>query len=152
MRWQLDCDVLLDFALLLRIIGTGPLREPSIPSVFRGFTGPMMHSAQWDSAARLENKIVGVVGCGSSAVQVIPSIAPTTKQLVAFIRNPSYAIWRPHVRVSRTVRLLFATFPFLHWPIRLYFFAAMIVLRNLYESGSRSNKLGTPAHISHSFL
>ena len=36
-----------------------------------------MHSAKWDSTYDLTGKTVAVVGGGSSAVQVIPSIQPS---------------------------------------------------------------------------
>ena len=47
-----------------------------------------MHSAQWDSSYDLSDKTVAVIGGGSSAVQVIPSIQPHVKKLVPFLRSP----------------------------------------------------------------
>lgn len=37
-----------------------------------------MHSAKWDSTYDLTGKTVAVVGGGSSAVQLVPSIQPST--------------------------------------------------------------------------
>jgi cation diffusion facilitator CzcD-associated flavoprotein CzcO len=36
-----------------------------------------MHSAAWDDTVDLNDKVVGVIGNGSSAVQIIPAIAPS---------------------------------------------------------------------------
>ena len=47
-----------------------------------------MHSAAWDSSYDLTDKTVVVIGGGSSAVQIIPSIQPKVKKLVPFLRSP----------------------------------------------------------------
>lgn len=47
-----------------------------------------MHSAAWDDTVDLKDKRVAVVGGGSSAVQIIPSIQPSTKELHVFLRSP----------------------------------------------------------------
>ncbi|KAJ5175688.1 uncharacterized protein N7482_001565 [Penicillium canariense] len=41
------------------------------------FQGPMLHSAHWDDGVQLQGKRVAVIGSGSSAVQIIPSIQPS---------------------------------------------------------------------------
>jgi len=48
---------------------------PSIPGIDI-FKGKLMHSARWDAAYDLKGKTVAVIGGGSSAVQIIPSIQP----------------------------------------------------------------------------
>lgn len=37
----------------------------------------MLHSANWDNSISLEGKRVGVIGSGSSAVQIVPNIQPS---------------------------------------------------------------------------
>jgi hypothetical protein len=37
----------------------------------------MLHSAHWDDNVQLEGKRVAVIGSGSSAVQIIPTIQPS---------------------------------------------------------------------------
>src|ERR1700677_5349542 len=49
-----------------------------------------MHSAAWDDTVDLERKKVAVVGGGSSAVQIIPSIQPRVGQLHAYLRSPAW--------------------------------------------------------------
>jgi cation diffusion facilitator CzcD-associated flavoprotein CzcO len=41
------------------------------------FKGKKMHSAKWDKDYDLKGKRVAVIGGGSSAVQIIPSIQPS---------------------------------------------------------------------------
>jgi cation diffusion facilitator CzcD-associated flavoprotein CzcO len=36
------------------------------------------HSAAWDHSISLKNKVVGVIGNGSSAIQIVPAIFPGT--------------------------------------------------------------------------
>lgn len=47
-----------------------------------------MHSANWDDSYDLTNKTVAVIGGGSSAVQIIPSIQPKVKKLIPYLRSP----------------------------------------------------------------
>jgi len=47
-----------------------------------------MHSAAWDDSYDLTGKTVAVIGGGSSAVQVIPSIQPKAKKLIPYLRSP----------------------------------------------------------------
>lgn len=49
-----------------------------------------MHTAAWDSAYDYTNKRVAVIGSGSSALQVIPTMQPQVKHLDAYIRSPTY--------------------------------------------------------------
>jgi cation diffusion facilitator CzcD-associated flavoprotein CzcO len=48
---------------------------PAIPGVEK-FKNKI-HSAAWDDAIDLEDKVVGIIGNGSSAVQIIPAIFPS---------------------------------------------------------------------------
>lgn len=35
-----------------------------------------MHTASWDTTVDLRDKVVAVIGSGSSAIQVVPGVAP----------------------------------------------------------------------------
>lgn len=48
---------------------------PAIPNREQ-FKGQMLHSANWDDSIQLQGKRVGVIGSGSSAVQIVPNIQP----------------------------------------------------------------------------
>ncbi|CCX05793.1 Similar to Putative sterigmatocystin biosynthesis monooxygenase stcW; acc. no. Q00730 [Pyronema omphalodes CBS 100304] len=62
-------------------------KYPNIPGI-ESFKGKLMHSAAWDAAYDLTDKTVAVIGGGSSAVQIIPSIQPKVKHITSFLRSP----------------------------------------------------------------
>ncbi|KIY03064.1 uncharacterized protein Z520_01531 [Fonsecaea multimorphosa CBS 102226] len=62
-------------------------KYPNIPGI-ESFKGKILHSAAWDDNVVLEGKRVAVVGGGSSAVQIIPSIQPQVEKLYAYLRSP----------------------------------------------------------------
>lgn len=51
-------------------------KYPDIPGI-QDFMGKLMHSATWDTSYDLTGKTVAVLGGGSSAVQIVPSIQPS---------------------------------------------------------------------------
>ncbi|KAK6366879.1 hypothetical protein LTS17_010430 [Exophiala oligosperma] len=70
------------------INGTGILNTWTWPNIegLKDFKGPIMHSARWDHKVDFAGKSVGVIGKGSSAVQIIPQIQPIVKDLQVFMR------------------------------------------------------------------
>ncbi|KAK5169773.1 uncharacterized protein LTR77_005751 [Saxophila tyrrhenica] len=72
--------------------GTGILNNwqwPNIPGI-DDFKGPRMHSASWDHGVDLDNKVIGVVGNGSSAVQIVPQIQKIANQVQCYIRSSTW--------------------------------------------------------------
>jgi cation diffusion facilitator CzcD-associated flavoprotein CzcO len=64
---------------------------PDIPGIDQ-FQGEMCHTAKWRPELDLANKRVGVIGCGSTGVQVITDIASKVKTLTSFQRHPQYSV------------------------------------------------------------
>ncbi|OQV00815.1 hypothetical protein CLAIMM_06263 [Cladophialophora immunda] len=64
-------------------------KMPDIPGL-ADFKGKLIHSAQWDAKYPLEDKIVGIIGSGSSAIQIIPQIQPKVKHMTSFIRSSTW--------------------------------------------------------------
>jgi len=56
------------------------------------FKGEKCHTAKWPDNLELEGKRVGVIGCGSTGVQVITAVAPKVKSLTCFQRHPQYSV------------------------------------------------------------
>ncbi len=77
------------------IMATGCLSSPYTPS-FKGidtFQGPIYHTAKWPKdPVTFSNKVVGIIGTGSSAIQSIPIIAQKAKHLFVFQRTPHYTV------------------------------------------------------------
>ena len=94
-NWTLVTDTGLSVDARFFIAASGCLsaaRTPVIPGVSH-FRGTVYHSGQWPEApARLEDQRIGVVGTGSSGIQVIPQIAKQALQLNVFQRTANFSI------------------------------------------------------------
>ena len=64
-------------------------KYPDIPGIDI-FQGKLMHSAAWDKNYDLSGKTVAVIGGGSSAVQIIPSIQSKVGKLYPYLRSPAW--------------------------------------------------------------
>ncbi|EXJ60795.1 hypothetical protein A1O7_04948 [Cladophialophora yegresii CBS 114405] len=74
------------------ISGSGILNNwkwPDIPGLTT-FKGQLLHSAAWDPSVDWRGKNVAVLGCGSSGVQIVPTLQPDVARLVTFIRSPTW--------------------------------------------------------------
>jgi cation diffusion facilitator CzcD-associated flavoprotein CzcO len=74
------------------IAATGVLHHPAYPEIdgLHSFAGACFHSACWDHAVPLAGRRVGVVGTGSSAVQIVSALVDTVGELVLFQRTPQW--------------------------------------------------------------
>src|SRR5688500_13208861 len=84
------------------IAATGVLHHPNVPDLpgLDEFEGPSFHSARWDHDVPLEGKRVGVIGTGSSGIQITGALAGNVGRLTVFQRtaqwimpqeNPAYS-------------------------------------------------------------
>ena len=77
------------------IMATGCLSAANTPD-FRGlkkFEGRTFHTGNWPhNDVDFSGRRVGVIGTGSSGVQIIPEIAKQAKHLTVFQRTPSYVV------------------------------------------------------------
>lgn len=84
------------------ILSTGTLNWPKIPKVpgLEKFQGHTFHTSVWDyeytggseadpRLTNLQNKRVGIIGTGATAIQVVPELAKWAKELYVFQRTPS---------------------------------------------------------------
>ena len=71
--------------------------EPDIPGMDT-FTGTSLFTSHWPEAGvDLTGKRVGVIGTGSTGVQLIPVVAREALHLSVFQRSPAYTLpWRVH--------------------------------------------------------
>ncbi len=74
------------------IAATGVLHHPAHPAIpgVADFAGPCFHSARWDHGAAIAGKRVGVVGTGSSAIQIVGAIVDEVAELRLFQRTPQW--------------------------------------------------------------
>jgi cation diffusion facilitator CzcD-associated flavoprotein CzcO len=69
----------------------GSVRYPDIDGL-AGFSGTLMHTAQWDPTVDLTGKRVAVIGTGASGVQVVPELAEVAGRLTVFQRTPPWMV------------------------------------------------------------
>ena len=96
------------------VIGaTGILHHPKLPEIegLGDFTGPLFHSAQWDHSVPLDGKRVGVIGNGSSGVQITGALAPRTKQFKLFQRTAQWVVPVEQVEYTEEQREQFRNDP-----------------------------------------
>lgn len=76
------------------ITGLGLLSKQNYPDIpgLDSFQGELHHTAKWPKGLNLTGKRVGVVGCGSTGVQVITDIAKRVQHLICFQRHPQYSV------------------------------------------------------------
>lgn len=71
----------------------------------------MMHTAEWKPEVELEGKIVGIVGSGASAIQIIPEIQEKVGKLISFQRTPPWIVGRRQFSYPNCVKWAFANVP-----------------------------------------
>lgn len=72
--------------------GTGMLNAwkwPEIPGL-QDFKGSLIHSANWDETFKPEGKKVAVVGYGSSAMQIVPTLQPIVASMDTYVRGRTW--------------------------------------------------------------
>jgi cation diffusion facilitator CzcD-associated flavoprotein CzcO len=76
------------------VSAVGFLNDPQYPDWpgLDTFRGPKFHTARWESQHDLTGKRVAVVGSGSTATQVVPSIAGTAGEVLMFQREPGWVV------------------------------------------------------------
>ena len=93
--WQVSGDADRRWTARFVVMATGPLSAPNRPS-FAGldsFNGPVHHTADWPlTPVDFSGQRVGVIGTGSSGIQLIPLVAQQAEHLTVFQRTPAYAV------------------------------------------------------------
>ncbi len=94
-RWQVRTESGEAWSARFLVMASGGLSTPNTPA-FPGldsFAGPAFHTACWPhEPVDFSGLRVGVIGTGSSAVQVIPRIAQQAREVTVFQRTASYVV------------------------------------------------------------
>ncbi len=91
-RWHLETSSGRRDSADFVIAATGVLHHPRYPDIpgLDDFEGALFHSARWDHGVPLEGRRVGVVGTGSSAVQIVSAIVDRVEHLTLFQRTAQW--------------------------------------------------------------
>jgi cation diffusion facilitator CzcD-associated flavoprotein CzcO len=95
------------------IAATGLLSQPRIPDIpgIDTFAGRIVHTAAWDENYSLEGRRVGIIGTGSTGVQIIPELAKKVSELTVYQRTPIWVMPKIDFGFSPAVQRLFARVP-----------------------------------------
>ena len=93
------------------IAATGILHHPKYPNIegLDDFEGPIFHTARWDHNVEIQGKKVGLIGTGSSGVQITAAIAPDVEKLSVFQRTAQWIVPNERVVYSEEEKEAFRT-------------------------------------------
>ena len=97
------------FTVDVVIAASGVLHHPKIPALpgLDSFAGKAFHSAQWDDTAVLDGTRVGIIGCGSTGIQILTALCDRAAKLVAFQRSPQWVMPVPQFAYTDEDRAAF---------------------------------------------
>lgn len=95
------------------VAASGVLHHPSVPAIpgLEDFERPWFHSARWDHSVPLDGKRIGVIGNGSTGVQIVSALARRAARLVHFQRSPQWIMPCPDLRYSEADKQAFRDDP-----------------------------------------
>jgi cation diffusion facilitator CzcD-associated flavoprotein CzcO len=112
-RWKLETKSGHRDEVDVVIAATGVLHHPKFPDLagVDDFEGALFHSARWDHDVKLEGARVGVVGTGSSAVQIVGAIVDRVSKLSLFQRTAQWIMPQENPRYTEAERAEFRRHP-----------------------------------------
>ena len=95
--WHLETDRGDHLKAKFVVCANGTLSKPKLAKIdgIERFGGHSFHTSRWDYAftgpdlENLEDKVVGIIGTGATAVQAVPHLGERAKELYVFQRTPS---------------------------------------------------------------
>ncbi|MCL4116240.1 UNVERIFIED_CONTAM: hypothetical protein GTU68_040991 [Idotea baltica] len=100
-HWAIETDKGDRFAARAIAMANGPLNRPKLPAIegINDYQGHTFHTSRWDydytggsnegGLDGLKDKRVGIIGTGATAVQCVPHLGASAKELYVFQRTPS---------------------------------------------------------------
>ncbi len=114
-RWILTTGAGEVYEAQYLVMATGGLSAPQRPTLANldAFAGAWYHSAQWPKAGvDFSGKKVGLIGTGSSGVQMAPLIAEQAAQLTVFQRTANFSVPAENTLIdAATLRQAKANYP-----------------------------------------
>ena len=99
-KWTITTDRRDRFKAQYVIMANGPINKPKLPGIpgITDFRGHTFHTCRWDygytgrdtagGLTKLQDKRVGIIGTGATAIQCIPHLGEWAKELYVFQRTP----------------------------------------------------------------
>jgi cation diffusion facilitator CzcD-associated flavoprotein CzcO len=98
------------------VTATGVLRVPRYPDVegLETFSGSTFHSARWDHSISLHDKRIGLIGTGSTGVQITSALGGNVRRLEIFQRTPQWVLPTPNLRYRAFTKAALQRWPALN--------------------------------------
>jgi cation diffusion facilitator CzcD-associated flavoprotein CzcO len=112
-RWHIRTRTGDEFEADFVVSCCGFLHHPRMPDIegLETFEGAAFHSARWDHGVELRGKRIGVVGTGSTGVQIVCGLADVAGRLKLFQRTAQWVYPTPNLRYRGLGRRLMRRFP-----------------------------------------
>lgn len=126
------------------ILACGPLHRKKYPKFdgMESFEGMMFHSADWPEDLPLEGKRIGVVGNGSSGVQMMEPLSRLASHLVLFQRTPQWIMPVGNRPYTDAQRWRARAFPPIRWIARRWYKTMFETFSNaVVEPGKRRDAM-----------
>ncbi|AYJ84936.1 NAD(P)/FAD-dependent oxidoreductase (plasmid) [Sphingomonas paeninsulae] len=97
------------------VSAVGVLHIPIMPEIpgKETFAGASFHTTKWDHSIDLGEKSVGVIGTGSTAVQIVTELAGKVSNISMFQRTPQWVAYVANARYSERTKARLRRYPFL---------------------------------------
>jgi cation diffusion facilitator CzcD-associated flavoprotein CzcO len=105
-RWSIETSLGHHDTVDVVIAATGVLHHPNVPRFagLESFRGVAFHSARWRHDVLYERQRVGIVGTGSTAVQITGAIVDDVARLSLFQRTPQWIMPQSNPAYSEDVK------------------------------------------------
>ncbi len=95
------------------IAASGVMHHPNVPDLpgLASFRGAAFHSACWDHSVTVDARRVGIVGTGSTAVQLVAALIDRVSRLVVFQRTAQWIMPQDNAPYTAEQRAIFLESP-----------------------------------------
>jgi len=112
-RWLVETKTGGRYEADVVIAATGVLHHPRMPEIegLASFAGPCFHSARWQDGIDLMGKRIGIIGTGSTGVQLVSALAGVAAHVDQFCRSPQWIMPIENPRYTEEQRRAFRADP-----------------------------------------
>lgn len=144
-QWQVKTSKGTEMSCDFVFSATGNLHIPAKPQIegLKDFQGACFHTAEWDHSVDLADKRVGIIGTGSTSLQVCSELLSRGVDMHIFQRTPQWVVPITNFKSNALTKAFFKYFPFANKIARrLYKFLFVDVLtKSLVKQGNRHKLL-----------
>ena len=112
-KWRLEIKDGRTDVVDIVLTATGVLHHPVYPDIdgLDSFAGVSFHSARWDHDVPLAGKRVGIIGTGSTGIQILPAIVDEVSNVSLFQRTAQWIFPLPNPEHTEEEKAAFRASP-----------------------------------------